>query len=174
MSGLLRGLSAPGAEYLLALGCSQTVRRAGITVGGWLSKVGIRPTPALGEVWRSYSSLSDPETRTAFLHTLRAVVDLGGQRVSARDRLYLAAEVPTLIVWGDRDPFIPIAHGLDAHEAMPGSRMEIFDGSGHFPHRDSPERFASLLEDFIASTEAAAMSIDRIRERLRETESSAS
>lgn len=170
VSALLRALSAPGAEYVLALGCSQRVRRAGIAVGGWLSKVGIRPTPALGEVWRSYSSLSDSETRMAFLHTLRAVIDVGGQRVSARDRLYLAAEVPTLIVWGDRDPFIPVSHAHDAHEAMPASRLEIFEGSGHFPHRNSPERFASLLMEFIESTEPAAISIDRIRERLMAAE----
>jgi pimeloyl-ACP methyl ester carboxylesterase len=139
-----------------------------------LSKVGIRPTPALGEVWRSYSSLSDPETRSAFLHTLRSVIDVGGQRVSARDRLYLAAEVPTLIVWGDRDPFIPVSHAHDAHEAMPASRLEIFEGSGHFPHRDSPERFASLLMDFIGTTEPAAVSIDRIRDRLRDAGPAAS
>ncbi|MGH2793891.1 MAG: alpha/beta fold hydrolase [Actinomycetota bacterium] len=169
VSALLRTLSAPGAEYVLALGCSQRVRKAGIAVGGWLSKVGIRPTPALGEVWRSYSSLSDPETRTAFLHTLRSVIDVGGQRVSALDRLYLAAEVPTLIVWGDRDPFIPVAHGRDAKEAMPGSRLEIFEGSGHFPHRDSPDRFAGLLTEFIAGTEPASISVEGIRERLRGT-----
>jgi pimeloyl-ACP methyl ester carboxylesterase len=153
VSKLLRALSAPGAEYVLALGCSQRVRKAGIAMGGWLSKAGIRPTPALGEVWRSYSSLSDPETRTAFLHTLRSVIDVRGQ-------------VPTLIVWGDRDPFIPISHGRDAHAAMPASRFEVFEGSGHFPHRDSPERFAALVAEFIAATEPAAISIDRIRERI--------
>jgi pimeloyl-ACP methyl ester carboxylesterase len=169
VSALLRSLSAPGAEYVLALGCSQRVRRAGIKVGGWLSKAGIRPTPALSEVWRSYSSLSDPETRTAFVHTLRSVIDVGGQRVSALDRLYLASEVPTLIVWGDRNPFIPVSHGRDAHESMPGSRLEIFEGSGHFPHRDHPERFAALLTDFIEGTQPAAISIDRIRDRLRQS-----
>ena len=166
VSGLLRALSAPGAEYVLALGCSPRVRNAGVAVGGWLSRVGVRPTPALGEIWRSYSSLSDRETRTAFLHTLRSVVDVGGQRVSAKDRLYLAAEVPTLIVWGDRDPLIPVAHGHEAHAAMPGSRLEIFSGSGHFPHRDAPDRFAALLADFIDTTVPAAISIDRIREQL--------
>jgi pimeloyl-ACP methyl ester carboxylesterase len=167
VSALLRALSAPGAEYLLALGCSQPVRKVGMTVGGWLAKARMRPTPGLSEIWRSYASLSDPETRAAFLHTLRAVVDVGGQRVSANDRLYLAAEVPTLIVWGDRDPLIPVSHAYDAHEAMPASRLEIFEGSGHFPHRDSPERFTRHLLEFIASTEPAALSIDRIRNRLR-------
>lgn len=169
VSALLRALSAPGAEYVLAVGCSERVRRAGIKVGGWISKIGVRPTPALGEIWRSYSSLSDPETRTAFLHTLRSVIDVGGQRVSALDRLYLAAEVPTLIVWGDRDPLIPVSHGRDAHDAMPGSRLEIFAGSGHYPHRDSPERFASLLMDFIATTRPATISIEGIRARLKDT-----
>ena len=72
--------------------------------------------------------------------------------MSASDRLYLAADVPTLIVWGDRDPIIPMAHGIAAHEAIPGSRFEIFEGAGHYPHCEQPERFAEVLVDFLEST----------------------
>jgi pimeloyl-ACP methyl ester carboxylesterase len=167
VSTLLRWLSAPGAEYVLALGCAPGVGRAGQALAGWLGRLGLRPAPAAAEVMRSYLSLADAETRAAFMRTLRSVVDVGGQRVSAADRLYLAAEVPTLIAWGDKDPFIPVAHAHAAHAAITGSRLEIFEGSGHFPHRDAPVRFAALVSDFLGSTDPATLSTDRIRERLR-------
>jgi len=72
-------------------------------------------------------------------------------------------------VWGDRDPIIPVEHGRAAHEAMPGSRLEVFAGAGHFPHREDPARFVALLERFIASTEPAAVREARWRELLRTT-----
>ena len=78
------------------------------------------------------------EARAAFVHTLRAVVDPGGQRVNATDRLYLAEHIPILIVWGERDSIIPVAHGRAAHELVPGSRLEVFAGAGHFPQLDEP------------------------------------
>ena len=167
VSALLRWLSAPGAEYALAVGTAPGLRRAGLAIAGLIEKIGLRTAPAAAEVMRSYLSLGDAATRTAFMCTLRSVVDLAGQRASAADRLYLAAAVPVLIVWGDKDPFIPVAHAHSAHAAMPGSRLEIFDGSGHFPHRDHPDRFAHLLRDFIAETEPADLSTDRIRRLLQ-------
>ena len=49
-----------------------------------------------GQIWtRSGAALSpcpDPDARQAFVHTVRTVIDIHGQRVSATDRLYLAAE----------------------------------------------------------------------------------
>jgi len=165
VSGLLRALTFPGAGYILAAACAPAVVNAGTSVGRWLGRIGLRPVPAVADVWRSYASLGDAEARAAFIQTLRAVVDIHGQRVSAVDRLYLAAEVPTLIAWGDRDPFIPVTHAHAAHEGMPGSRLEIFEGAGHYPHRDAPERFAELLASFIASTTPASPSADRLRAR---------
>lgn len=154
---LLRALAAPGAEYVLPLGCQPAVRSVVETVAGWAARVGLRPAPAVVEMWRAYTSLIDPETRAAFLHTLRAVVDLEGQRVSAHDRLYLARQMPTLIVWGEDDPIIPVSHAHDAHAAMPGSRLEVMPGLGHFPHCEAPRRFARILLDFIESSEPAAI-----------------
>jgi pimeloyl-ACP methyl ester carboxylesterase len=101
------------------------------------------------------------------VHTARAALDARGQRVSATDRLYLAAELPTLIVWGERDPIIPVAHGRAAHAAIPGSRLEVFADAGHFPHREDPLRFVSVLEDFLRSTRAATIAESRWRELLR-------
>jgi len=159
---VLRGLSAPGVEYVLPIAFQPFIRDAVTTVTGWFSKVGLRPAPATVEMWRAYSSLVDPETRTAFLHTLRSVIDTKGQRVSAHDRLYLSQHMPTLIVWGSDDPIIPVAHAHEAHEAMPGSRLEIMEGCGHFPHCEDPRHFARVLLDFIDTTEAVALSSDDI------------
>ena len=92
------------------------------------------------------------------------MVDHLGQRVSARDKLYLTSHVPTLIVWGDHDPIIPLQHGLDAHAAMPGSRLEVFPGAGHFPHCGDPARFARVLREFVQETAPAAVSANRWRE----------
>ena len=103
-----------------------------------LGRLGLRASADLEETWRSFVSLEEPEARQAFLHTVRGIIDLGGQRVSASDRLYLAAELPTLIVWGEHDPLIPVRHAHEAHERIRGSRLEVFPGAGHFPYRDDP------------------------------------
>ena len=79
------------------------------------------------------------------MHSLRAVIEPGGQRVSGHDRLYLAAGLPTLLVWGERDPVIPVEHARAAHAAMPGSRLELFPDAGHFPHMDDSARFVAVL-----------------------------
>jgi pimeloyl-ACP methyl ester carboxylesterase len=164
---ILRALTFPGAEYLLPLVSTAGVRDAGNLMASWLYRIGLRAAPAIEEIWRSFTSLAEADTRTAFFRTLRAVVDLGGQAVTANDRLYLASQVPTLIVWGDRDPFIPVSHGVAAHEVMPGSRLEVFADVGHFPHCEAPERFVEVLVDFITSTEPTHLSETRLRELLR-------
>jgi pimeloyl-ACP methyl ester carboxylesterase len=157
---LLRGLSVPGTEHLLPIACNTRVRDAGIAVTGWLDRIGLRPVPVVAEMWRSFASLSDAQTREAFVHTLRSVVDLHGQRVSASDRLYLASDVPTLIMWGDRDPIIPVSHAYAAHEAIPDSRLEIFEGVGHYPHCERPARFLEVLVDFLQTTPARVSQAD--------------
>jgi pimeloyl-ACP methyl ester carboxylesterase len=156
VSPLLRALAVPGAEYLLPLLCARPLSDAGAAVAGWFGRLGFRPAPNLEEMWGSYGSLADAETRTAFLHTLRAVVDVGGQRVSAKNRLHLASERPTLIVWGDRDGIIPVQHAYLSHDAMPGSRLEIFEGAGHYPQCEQPDRFVEVVSDFLAQQVASA------------------
>lgn len=157
VSALLRGLSVPGAEHVLPLACSPGVRDAVVRVAGWLGWMGVRAAPAAEEIWRGYASLAERDARAAFFRTLRAVIDAGGQTVAASDRLYLAAHMPTLIVWGARDSLIPVSHGRAAASAMPGSRLEIFEDVGHFPHCEAPEHFVATLLGFIASTEPARL-----------------
>jgi pimeloyl-ACP methyl ester carboxylesterase len=163
---ILRALTLPGAEHILPLACHPRIAGVGEAVTGFLERIGLRLMPATNEVFRSYTSLSDPTTREAFVHTLRAVVDVHGQRVSAADRLYLASDVPTLVVWGDHDPIIPVEHAYAAHEAIAGSRLEIFEGAGHYPHCEDPERFVAVVREFLATTAPAGVSPTAWRARL--------
>ncbi len=139
---------------------------AGEAVGRAIGLLRLQAGTDLAEVARGYASLGDAEARAAFIETMRAVLDRSGQRVSALDRLYLAASVPSLIVWGEADPVIPADHGRAAHEAMPGSRFELLAGVGHFPQLERPHEFSRLLAEFVASTEAAELDTSTIRERL--------
>lgn len=158
---LLRLLSLPGSEAVLRLACAQRVRGVGERLGGLASRVGLHAAPVVAELWRSYASLGDDATRRAFLRTLRAVVDPRGQAVSAANRLHLAAELPTLIVWGDSDPIIPVEHAHAAHAAIPGSRLEIFEGVGHYPHCEAPERFVEVLCEFVETTVPARIRVSQ-------------
>src|SRR3954467_52294 len=152
---LLRAASLPGSEIVLPLLASSRVLGLGAAIGSVVRKLGLRAGPDLAEMAAGYASLGDAEARQAFVHTIRAVIDPGGQRVSATDRLYLTSLLPSLLIWGGRDPLIPIAHAEPAHEAMPGNRLEIFQGAGHFPQLSEPVRFAHTLIDFMETTEGA-------------------
>ena len=151
VSWIFRALTFPGAEYLMPVLFPAVARTAGNAVGRRLSRLGIR-FRRFEQDWQTYVSLTEPANRPAFVRTLRSVIDIRGQAVSAHDRLYLAAGLPTLIVWGDRDSIIPVAHAFSAAEAIPASRVAIFERSGHFPHADEPEVFAATLSEFVATT----------------------
>jgi alpha-beta hydrolase superfamily lysophospholipase len=95
---------------------------------------------------------------------VRAVIDPTGQRINASDRLYLASKMPSLIVWGDHDRIIPVSHARPTHKAMPGSRLELFENAGHFPHLDDPLRFARVLGSFLDETKPAKLDTGEMRE----------
>jgi pimeloyl-ACP methyl ester carboxylesterase len=163
VSLLLRAATLPGSELVLPFLAATRLLDAGARVGDLLGRLGLHVPTDLEEMARGHSTLGDREARAAFVHTLRSVVEPGGQRVDASNRLYLAQHIPFLLIWGERDSIIPVSHGHAAHEQLPGSRLEVFERSGHFPQLDEPERFLEVLVDFIDSTEAAALNADGSR-----------
>ena len=164
---LLRAATLPLSEVVLPLLASAKVLDAGRSVGRLVGRLGIRAGTDLAELGRGHASLGDPEARAAFVHTLRTIVDPMGQRVDASDRLYLAENIPFMLVWGEQDRIIPVEHGMHAHELVPSSRLEVFEQAGHFPHLDEPQRFLDVLLDFIDSTEPAEVHPEEWREILR-------
>ena len=163
----LRAVSLPGSEYLLPLVLHRSLHDAMGKVGRWFGRLGLQGGEIAQEVWRSYTALTEIHGQMAFVHTIRSVIDVRGQRVSARDRLYLAAEVPTLIVWGDRDRIIPVSHAHVTHELIPGSRLVVVEGAGHFLPVEQPAAFLEAMQDFLATTEPAPADDDRLRQLLR-------
>ena len=171
VSPVLRLASAPFAELalvplqtsvtrfgvrLMARAALEVARRAGTDIGRDAS-----------EIIRVFDGLPDGSAQTAFTRTLRSVVDQRGQLVTMLDRVYLAAPLPTFLIWGAHDGIIPVEHAYRAHEAMPGSRMSIFEDAGHFPHHADPDRFVGELVAFIDSTEPLRHDREAWRTRLR-------
>ena len=163
VAALIRAATLPGAVPFLAVAANKVTMPVARTVLGWFPKWSAETR----ELGRHAASLADPERRVAFVQTVRASIGLRGQRASALDRLYLAEAVPTLIVWGAGDRIIPVAHGRRSAELMPGSRLEIVEGAGHFPHATRPDVLADLLVEFLAGTSPATIDQDSVIELLR-------
>jgi pimeloyl-ACP methyl ester carboxylesterase len=153
VSPLLRGAALPGASALLWAAAHRRTLAGLSAVAGALGDR--RPAAAmqLRTVVRALAPLQAAGSRSAFLQTLRSVIDVHGQHVSAMDRLYLLGPVPTLIVWGGRDGTIPEAHGRAAHAAIPHSRFELLERAAHFPNLEDPDGLADALLRWIAETE---------------------
>jgi pimeloyl-ACP methyl ester carboxylesterase len=161
---LLRAAALPGSELVLPVLAARRVRGVVAALAGLLDRLHLHPGHDLAEIAAGIGSLADSDARQAFLHTLRAVIDPTGQRVSATDRLHLAEAMPSLVMWGERDPIIPVAHARSAHKAMPGSRLELLEGAGHFPQLDDPIRVSRLLTDFMDSTTPANVQAESLRD----------
>jgi pimeloyl-ACP methyl ester carboxylesterase len=153
VSPMLRTAALPGMASALSLAAHPRLLAALWETGSRLRRAGVRQGAYAQAVARALRPLERPQAREAFLQTLRAVIDVRGQRVSATDRLYLLESMPTMIVWGERDNTIPLEHGRRAHEAVPHSRFRTLPRAAHFPHLETPEELAAVLREFLAETE---------------------
>src|SRR3954471_14200806 len=152
VSPLLRGAALPGAAALLRAASHRRVLDGMWWGGQRLRDRGVGTGVYLQAIARALRPLERAGARKAFIQTLRSVIDVHGQRVSARDRLYLIGGFPTLIAWGERDHTIPMEHGLAAHRAIRGSRFVSLPRAAHFPHLEDPEGLAAALDEFISET----------------------
>jgi pimeloyl-ACP methyl ester carboxylesterase len=145
VSLLLRAAALPGAGRVLPLVAAPWLLGAGAATARALGRVGLRAGSDLSGMAQGIASLGSVEARAAFIATVQSVIDPGGQRVNASDRLYLAAEVPTLIVWGERDLILPATHLAAARAALPHAQSHLFAGTGHMPQIERPDEFAALV-----------------------------
>jgi pimeloyl-ACP methyl ester carboxylesterase len=145
----LRAASLPGSELVIGWAINEKTIRAATWIGERLGRVGLSPHALSPHALETVSWLSEPDRRTAFLATLRSVVSPKGQRVSALDKLHLMEASRVLIIWGDRDPMIPMQHGENAHAMLAGSRFVVFPGAGHEPHLHDPQRFTDLVAEHV-------------------------
>ncbi len=166
VSPLLRLAAVPGVESVMPLLSLPPVRAVSRLGAGVLRIFDTALGRDTEEILAVFDALPDAQARRAILRTLRSGVDWRGQVITMLDRAYLAEGVPTLIVWGRDDAIIPLGHGRMAQAAIPGSRLEIFDKAGHFPHHVDPDRFARVVEDFVRTTVPARFDRESWRTRL--------
>lgn len=165
---VLRFVAAPNADLVLPLLGAPGARLLGKAVFTALRVLDTDIGHDAPQLMRIFDALPNAASRRAFVRTLRGAVDWRGQAITMLDRCYLAKDMPTLVVWGERDGVIPVAHAHRIHEAMPSSRLEVFANAGHFPHQDDPARFLRVFRDFYASTSPCTHSADEWRALLRQ------
>jgi pimeloyl-ACP methyl ester carboxylesterase len=164
---VLRLVSLPNAGLGLHLLRLPTARLACRIGAGALRRLNTNLGLDAADLLQVFDSMPDSTSRAAVIRTLRAVVDSHGQMMTMLDRCYLGRELPTLLIWGKRDPIIPVEHARVAHAALPASRLEIFETAGHFPHHADPARFCAVLADFLATTTPAEHDAQEWRTLLR-------
>jgi pimeloyl-ACP methyl ester carboxylesterase len=166
VSPALRAATLPGTALALRIAATITpkwVARLGQRVAQTLPWTSRAEIDGLADAFRSFT---DRGARSAFTHTVRGALNWSGQRLDGTERLYLLTDTPVLLVAGSRDSVIPVDHTRAAHHVLPVSRLEIFDGAGHFPHVEQPQRFADLLDDFLATSTPAEVDARSMRHQL--------
>ena len=94
-----------------------------------------------------------PHAQQSFLKTLRANVNLFGQRSSEyRCHLHGLSSItqPVLIIWGRQDPLLPVAHAEAAARTVPDVQLRILDECGHNPMLEHPQAFNEWVLEFLA------------------------
>ena len=148
---VLRALTLPGAGPALAVAAYPPVLAAARFLGARVQATKLPGTADVAGALTVLAGKHDVAERDAFLHVLRAVVDWRGQVVTMTDRAYLALNMPTCVMWGDRDTVLSVKQADIARRLIPGVRLDVVAGAGHFPHEEFPDRFISVLTDFARS-----------------------
>jgi hypothetical protein len=153
MSAGLKLATLPGAGLFVATAFNRPTMATMSWIGRTLTRAGVRDHSLTPETLETIGKLAHPQRRAAFLSTLRGVISTKGQILSAIDKLSILGDRRVLIIWGDRDPLIPVAHGERAHELLPNSRLVVFSGAGHEPHFFDAPRFTDELLGHLAAVQ---------------------
>jgi pimeloyl-ACP methyl ester carboxylesterase len=145
----IRAITMPGFHQLMGVLTLPGLRQATQTTLRALAVTGLSAVRDLDEVADVVESFRDPDARRAIRHVVSAVVDRRGQVVTMADRAYLTRAMPMLVVWGADDAVIPVRHAGIASEIAPGCTVEVVADAGHFPHKDHPQRFVRIVDDFV-------------------------
>ncbi len=167
VSPAIRAITVPGFHQTMGLLTLPGIRH--LTMAGLrlLATTGVSQTRDLDEVAEIIDSFKDPRSRRAIRHVVSAVVDWRGQVVTMVDRAYLTQAMPMCVIWGTDDAVIPVRHAGIAAEFAPGATVEVIANAGHFPHKDHPQRFVKIVDEFIRTHPSASYHRGRWRRLLR-------
>jgi len=100
------------------------------------------------EAWAPNAPAPPPPERTVD-EVVRAVTALRDRRDSSD--VAASFDGPLWVVAGDGDPFLTVEEAEQIAQSAREGRLEVFEGTGHFPNREQPERFNELLREFLAA-----------------------
>ncbi|MGD9961283.1 alpha/beta fold hydrolase [Nocardioides sp.] len=163
----IKAITTPGFYQAMGVVTLPVIRHVTTAAMRLMSRSGLPHTRDLDEMAEIVETFRDPRSRAAISHVVKSVVDWRGQIVTMSDRAYLTEAMPLLLIWGDQDTVIPAAHLDNAATLAPGLRTEMVADSGHFPHKDHPEQFVAMIDDFMATTDPAVYSRVRFRAMLK-------
>lgn len=167
VTAAIRAISLPGFQLAMGLATKPGLLQAAKLGLRALAATGIPHVRDLDEVADIVQHLSDRQARAAITHVVRAVVDWRGQVVTMADRAYLTNAMPMCVIWGTDDMVIPASHADLAREIAPDATVEVVPNAGHFPHKDHPQRFVKIMNDFIRTTQPATYHRGRWRNLLK-------
>jgi pimeloyl-ACP methyl ester carboxylesterase len=107
-----------------------------------------------------YHQATLPGAQEALLGMIQAFIDPSGMRddvIRPISENLTHISVPTLIVWGQQDPILPVAHAFAAKEALPNAWLHVFDPCGHFAQIERCGEFNALVLKFLASTASTTL-----------------
>jgi pimeloyl-ACP methyl ester carboxylesterase len=167
VNATIRAVTLPGFDAAMGVLTLPGLRHLATSILRAVSEVGPSRARDLGEIADILDRLSDPRTRRAMRHVVSTCVDWRGQIISMVDRAYLTKAMPICVMWGDDDHVIPTRHSETARQIAPGAMVEIIADAGHFPHKEHPERFVQILDEFVRTTQPATYHRGRWRALLK-------
>ena len=115
---------------------------------GMARTLGELPDDFIDEMWRNF----DRRTRRVVLRLYRTT---NTEDQSLAVPLLRALNIPSIVIWGDDDPFIAPAFAKRNLEAFPGATVHHVHG-GHWPFIDNPEAVADLLLPYLREQSSAS------------------
>ena len=167
VSPVIRAVTLPGFHQVMSVATLPGIRQTTALALRSLAATGLPHTRDLDEVATIYETFADSRARQAVRQVVRAVVDWRGQIITMNDRAYLTAAMPMCVIWGTEDDVLPVRHAGNVAENAPSARVEVIANAGHFPHKDHPQRFVKIVNDFIRTTQPAVYHRGRWRALLR-------
>jgi pimeloyl-ACP methyl ester carboxylesterase len=100
------------------------------------------PDSFVDRLWEDY----DLTSRRAMMTMYRAAPADGFERLAP---LFRELDRPALVLWGENDPFIPVAQAHRQKASFPSADVVVLEGSGHWPWIDNPESAAAHIVPFL-------------------------
>ena len=99
------------------------------------------------DAWAPTAPAPPPPERTVdeLVRTVEALRD----RTDATD-VVRAFHGPLWVAVGENDPYLPVDDARELVAAAPNGRLELFEGVGHFPNLEQPDRFNALLRQWLS------------------------